>query len=315
MEADYRSNPSEGLSFPSSINPSIGPTPLDDSLTELQFPAPDSAQPSAPPSEPPVSPSPSPETPEYAHTSYYDLVYHLVYNATHPVSDHSHDWQRGIGLESLIALPDSDPNSPTALSESEYQSSFQPIPLPVRALTVPVTAAPVQPAVVSAAPTRTQPPTSVMATQPPRRRDRNAPTYDGKELLDLPRFIEEIEEIAVDCQKDDAWKKHALTYYAAPMIVDEWKGIPEIGDAAKSWNDTKTALYRNYPGVEPKFVKRDLETLVATRQKRPICDAAEFEEYNRKFCRISVPVLANHLILQDDVNQLFYAGITGALKE
>lgn len=150
----------------------------------------------------------------------------------------------------------------------------------------------------------------------PGRHDRNAPKLDGQPGQ-VSRYFEDIEWIEAQGSLGDAWMRKALTRYASPTVARQWKAIPEITDASKTWAEIKDAILKYYPGDDKprKYTKADMMRYVTERAKNPIETREEVAAYKLGFLPLAKDCIDNGYMLKTDVEHAFLSGFTGRLRD
>ena len=82
---------------------------------------------------------------------------------------------------------------------------------------------------------------------PPTRNHPGAPKFDGTNVRDLPRFFDDIDFVADEYGKDDAWKKKKVLYYAESEVSEVWTVLGDVHNPTKMWAEVKKAITDLYP--------------------------------------------------------------------
>lgn len=153
-------------------------------------------------------------------------------------------------------------------------------------------------------------------TAPPRRGESSAPKFDSSKPYSLSRYFEDIEELASECNGDDAWKKKKLLYYGDAEDAEIWESIPGLANAT-TWDQVKGHIKRYYPSLNSssRHTYAELETLVEETARLGITTRDKFSEYERNFLVKSEYLKRNNKISDLDSKRLFHKGISGRLSE
>ncbi|OCB90413.1 hypothetical protein A7U60_g2368 [Sanghuangporus baumii] len=111
-----------------------------------------------------------------------------------------------------------------------------------------------------------------MAYQLPSRGDKRAPTFDGSEPKELPRFFEDIAEIARQAAWNDRDHIRKFLYYAKTDIAELWETTDETNDPNPDVEMVKREIIALYPSLTAGkcYSKGELEHLVVERAKKEI---------------------------------------------
>lgn len=156
-----------------------------------------------------------------------------------------------------------------------------------------------------------------MATRPPRRGARDAPSFDGSKPLELPRFLEDVEMIVDDAGfMDDASKLKYALYYASTEVVELWKTIPEVGARNPDWDTIKKKMKEHYPVLEEgkRYSRGDLEQIAIEWAEKGIRNRDELGEYRRAFTTRYNYLLARNKMSEYEAEHIFLRAFTGDLR-
>ncbi|KAL5523405.1 hypothetical protein ACEPAF_1094 [Sanghuangporus sanghuang] len=111
-----------------------------------------------------------------------------------------------------------------------------------------------------------------MAYQPPSRGDKRAPMFDSLEPKELPRFFEDVAEIARQATWNDRDHVRKFLYYAKTDIVELWKTTDEINNPNPDVEMVKREIIALYPSLTTGkcYSKGELEHLVLEWAKKGI---------------------------------------------
>ncbi|KAL5523408.1 hypothetical protein ACEPAF_1675 [Sanghuangporus sanghuang] len=128
-----------------------------------------------------------------------------------------------------------------------------------------------------------------MAYQPPSRGDKCAPTFDGSEPKELPRFFEDVAEIARQAAWNDRDHVRKFLYYTKTDVAELWETTDEINDLNPDVETVKREIIALYPSLMAgkRYSKGELEHLVVERAKKGIKNQEDLGEYHREFVRRS----------------------------
>lgn len=156
-----------------------------------------------------------------------------------------------------------------------------------------------------------------MAANPPPRGARGAPSFDGSEPDELPRYFEDIETIVSNAGlQNDADKIRYAEYYATIKVVRLWRTVPELKRQNPGWNQVKIEITKLYPSLEAgeRYSRGDLEELVAAWGRRGIRSRDDLGLYKREFIEQSDYLITNRQMSEVETQQAFIRAFTGELR-
>ncbi|THH15830.1 hypothetical protein EW146_g4710 [Bondarzewia mesenterica] len=135
---------------------------------------------------------------------------------------------------------------------------------------------------------------STMAPSMPAHGDRTAPTFDTKQ----PQVT-----------NDEEKKSHACRF----LDVDTcklWQSLAEYTDAAKTYEDFKSVIYKLYPGAEEdrKWSITDMDKLIRERSRIGILSIGDLDEYHCQFLNITTFLIAKKCLSVSEQSRAFAQG-------
>ena len=127
-------------------------------------------------------------------------------------------------------------------------------------------------------------PRKKMTTQPARGA-KGAPSFNEKEPEELPRYLEDVDElIKTHSITDDEEKKALLVRYTKLAVERQWKALP-AWEKGKTYEDFKTAVLAEYPEVDSLTAgtRRRLEDVLHKYKGLVEYDLSDLMAYKREF--------------------------------
>lgn len=156
-----------------------------------------------------------------------------------------------------------------------------------------------------------------MTSRPPRRGARDAPKFDGTEPLELPRFFDDIEYIATECNLTDTEKIRYTKYYASTATAELWETADEVKSTANDWGKAKEAIVKFYPSLSPgvRYTRADLEGLVEDWRVKGFSARADLAEFHNEFVVRSRYLESNGVVSPLEKNRMFARAFTGEFRD
>ncbi|KAJ7177321.1 hypothetical protein C8R43DRAFT_1118325 [Mycena crocata] len=124
----------------------------------------------------------------------------------------------------------------------------------------------------------------------PARGDRNAPQFNSQKPRELPRYFQDLQYLFTRANVTDSTeKKQHSTRFLTVEDQAVWETLEQFTDAAKSFDEFKTAVLSLYPGTDPDRTHSlaDLNSLIEEYAHVGIHSKADFSEFYRQFLVIS----------------------------
>ena len=124
----------------------------------------------------------------------------------------------------------------------------------------------------------------------PMRNERAAPTFDGSNAHELPRFFEDLESLMerASITSDKEKKKQVLKYVDIHTEL-MWKILPEFSDDNKTYKEFKEAILDQYPDATGDYIYsiRDMDILISESQRIGIATMQDMSDYHVQFLAIT----------------------------
>ena len=149
----------------------------------------------------------------------------------------------------------------------------------------------------------------------PLRNTKNAPSFDGRDAEELPRFIEDIEGLFVEHKlTTDKEKKEKLTHYASAKVERQWKALPAYADQS-TYEEFKAEILADYSEVESLQTgnRRRLEDVVRKYKNLTARNLSELQTYKREFT--AEYTLLGNLLSNQTLVELFLSALDLRFKE
>ena len=84
-----------------------------------------------------------------------------------------------------------------------------------------------------------------------------------------------------------------------------------VGWKDGKWEEFKVAVLDEYPDVDKadRLTLQDLERIVVKQRKKDIDTIADFFDYHRKFCAVTVSLLTSKALSASDRDHYFWEGL------
>ena len=124
----------------------------------------------------------------------------------------------------------------------------------------------------------------------PMRNERAAPTFDGSNPHELPRFFEDLESLMERAliTSETEMKKQVLKYVDIHTKL-MWKIFPEFINANNTYKEFKDAILDQYPDATGDYIYsiRDMDMLIGERQRVGIATMQDMSDYHLQFLAIT----------------------------
>ena len=124
----------------------------------------------------------------------------------------------------------------------------------------------------------------------PMRNERAAPTFDGSNPCELPKFFEDLESLMerVLITSKTEMKKQVLKYVDIHTEL-MWKIFPEFINANNTYKEFKDTILDQYPDATGDYIYsiRDMDMLIGERQHVGIATMQDMSDYHLQFLAIT----------------------------
>lgn len=131
--------------------------------------------------------------------------------------------------------------------------------------------------------------------------------------MDLPRYFEDIEYIATECNLGPAEQIRYAKYYASSSVAELWETDPTLSSTASDWDVAKKTICNFYPTLSPgaRFTRDDLEDHVEHWRSKGINTRYDFGDYKCEFLVRSKYLERNSIVNEEEASRLFVKAFTG----
>ncbi|KAF8151279.1 hypothetical protein BJ912DRAFT_894393 [Pholiota molesta] len=150
-------------------------------------------------------------------------------------------------------------------------------------------------------------------TEPPMpaRSDRSAPVFNSADPRELERFFSELENLFINrpSLSQQARKEHAVRFLNA-TDAEQWKGIPEYDDVAKTFAEFKTAVELAYPTANEKqrYTMYEIDALTGHYSRAGMHSQDDLAHYTRTFRAIARSIIKSGAAGESDLARAYIRG-------
>jgi hypothetical protein len=144
----------------------------------------------------------------------------------------------------------------------------------------------------------------------PLRGTQNAPKFDGKSSVQLPRYLEDIEFLGMSANLFEEEQIHAAIQYVNLNEAEVWQTLPETTTVPANWVNFVAAVKDLYLGCEgdDQYCRADLQYLVQEYCTKPMQSQQNLGEYRRKFLKVASLLIATRKLSDTERDDLFLRG-------
>ena len=214
-----------------------------------------------------------------------------------------------VSLNLTPTTPHSDPNSPSAFSETLAV-------LPVVLYHPPIVRPAPAPSHTRAAPLPQLPRTNMSAApvfHMPLRGTPNAPKFDGS-ARELLRYFDDIKQLTDAAGLHGQDRIDAALRYVPRDDSETWEMLPET--IAGDFDVFVDAIKPLYPGCErdAQYARSDLDFVVADQARKTMRSQTDLGLYYRNFLRVSLFLIKKKRLAESDRDRLFLEGFPEDMK-
>ncbi|THH11446.1 hypothetical protein EW146_g8045 [Bondarzewia mesenterica] len=142
--------------------------------------------------------------------------------------------------------------------------------------------------------------------------DCTAPTFDTKQPRELCRYFTDLEFhfTRSEVTNDEEKKTHACRFLDVDTC-ELWQSLAKYADAAKTYEDFKSVIYKLYPGAakeDRKWSIADMDKLIGERSRIGILYIGDLGEYHRQFLNITTFLIAKKCLSIPEQSRAFARG-------